>query len=766
MECSVCYSLSKPAKVRLLQLRDSARAHCSACSLVGDAIDCYAERTAGIDRILENAITVSLRAVEPRKVDKVSQNDSLLAVSLAVEDGGADSIILNLQLFLAKDDASRWPVIDRVREVPFCLDPGTLRQFYESKSARCQLNHGERCRQPGSVPLPTRVIEIGSGSIKLIDTEGRSGKYSALSHCWGSRGGPLKTLSSNMNDRKKGIDMPVMSKVVGDAIEICRILSITYLWVDSLCIIQDDSSDWVRESANMAAIYANAALTISATSAAEEEAGIFRERPKPFVLRGEDDSGVPFRVHVREALSHPGFCGQFNNPDVDPGILSRHTVKEPDYSKVPLLKRAWCMQERFLSPKVLHFTSNEMILECATRLYCECMEIGRSSGDDGKLTRVRLDFQKIVATIEKEKRQAVHTNDRIATTVDADAPVIPSKNSNSDSQLKERMRTIIAHNAKTKTKNASLKVANRLAKSFLNPVHYTFMRHFFDDEYSGPYEFTELAQNASRIWREIVQEYTAKALTYDRDRLPASSGVARQLGPALGSYHAGHWERDWNSLLWYPAKATGRRNRGDSQAPSWSWASVEGTPVYFDALYGYLSFSLFTVNRWNTTCTVDGDPYGAVNARGSVEVSGYLNRARVIESCVDEDGEGYILRGDRGRTFTFTPDVVVEPAGHDVVRVGEVLSCFECGRHFYTCSIGLVLRKENARPSASWPLSREIYRRIGRYESMVPGCENVFESGDSNSSNGEAEKRKGRALLKSVWDLLHRSSWPYTITIV
>ena len=102
MECSVCYSLSKPAKVRLLQLRDSARAHCSACSLVGEAIDCYSKKTAGIDRILENAITVSLEAVEPQKEDKVSENDSLLAVSLATEDRGADSIIFSLQLFTAK----------------------------------------------------------------------------------------------------------------------------------------------------------------------------------------------------------------------------------------------------------------------------------------------------------------------------------------------------------------------------------------------------------------------------------------------------------------------------------------------------------------------------------------------------------------------------------------------------------------------------------------------------------------------------------------
>ena len=103
MECSVCYGLSKPNKVRLLQLRDFARTHCSACSLVGDTIDYYSEKTASIDHILENAINVSLQAVEPRRVDKVGENDSLLAVSRAVANSRADGVILNLQLFTAKD---------------------------------------------------------------------------------------------------------------------------------------------------------------------------------------------------------------------------------------------------------------------------------------------------------------------------------------------------------------------------------------------------------------------------------------------------------------------------------------------------------------------------------------------------------------------------------------------------------------------------------------------------------------------------------------
>ena len=556
-----------------------------------------------------------------------------------------------------------------------------------------------------------------------------------------------------------------MSKVVRDAIEVCRILSITYLWVDSLCIIQDDSSDWATESANMAAIYANASLAISATSAAEEEAGIFGERPKPFVLRGRNDSGVPYRIHVREALSHPGFCGQFNFPDITPGIFLRHKVKEPDYSEVPLLGRAWCLQERFLSPKVLHFTSNEMILECATRFYCECMEIGRSRGDEGQLTRIRLDFQRVVATIEKEKRKGGPAHDRIAARVGAYAPGLYSPDSNNDPQPKEKTRTRMAHSGKTKIKIALSKAANHLIRPCLSPVLYSIIRSICDDKYSHPHNIaTQLVEDATDVWRQIIQEYTAKALTYDRDRLPAISGVARKLGPALGSYHAGHWEKGSSSLLWYPAKATGRRNRGESRIPSWSWASVEGTPVYFEML-GEFSPWLFTVNRWDTTCTVGGDPDGAVNVGGSVEVSGNLYRAVVQERHVDDDGERFTLRGERGHTYDFTPDVVVEPAGDDVIRLGEALWCFECARHFYTSAVGLVLRKKNVRTSVSWPLSREIYWRVGHYESIHPDSHFMYGSAVTKD-NEEAERGKWKWLIEEVGPLLRRSSWPYTITIV
>ena len=59
------------------------------------------------------------------------------------------------------------------------------------------------------------------------------------------------------------------------------------------------------------------------------------------------------------------------------------------------------------------------------------------------------------------------------------------------------------------------------------------------------------------LWHRVVNEYTAKALTYDSDRLPAISGLAKQLAPRLGKYHAGHWENDPLGLLWYPAEPTG-----------------------------------------------------------------------------------------------------------------------------------------------------------------------------------------------------------------
>ncbi|PQE32892.1 heterokaryon incompatibility protein [Rutstroemia sp. NJR-2017a WRK4] len=100
--------------------------------------------------------------------------------------------------------------------------------------------------------LPTRVIAVGvkeSRICHLVPGADKRGDYAALSHCWGSSNNqPLKTTDETLTLRQQGMKDEELPKTFRDAVQVCRELGIKYLWVDSLCIIQDQDSqeDWAR----------------------------------------------------------------------------------------------------------------------------------------------------------------------------------------------------------------------------------------------------------------------------------------------------------------------------------------------------------------------------------------------------------------------------------------------------------------------------------------------------------------------------------------
>src|SRR6266487_3780194 len=106
-------------------------------------------------------------------------------------------------------------------------------------------NEHKRCK-PDPAPLPTRVLHVGdqtpSSYIRLWETEGAIGSYTTLSHCWGNSN-PLITTRATVDERKKRVDFDKMDKTFQDAVTITRILGIQNLWIDSLCIYQDDEKD-------------------------------------------------------------------------------------------------------------------------------------------------------------------------------------------------------------------------------------------------------------------------------------------------------------------------------------------------------------------------------------------------------------------------------------------------------------------------------------------------------------------------------------------
>jgi hypothetical protein len=160
-------------------------------------------------------------------------------------------------------------------------------------------------------PLPTRVLDLEFPSsldaIRLWETEGAHGHYATLSHCWGDIG-HFTTSRASIAARKEGIKLEELPKTFHDAVIVARRVGTCYLWIDSLCICQDDAADWERESANMAVVYTNSYLTIAASGAQNNAAGCFsrhlgrRHIPIEFTA-GDGTSGqlLAFRLPLDKA---------------------------------------------------------------------------------------------------------------------------------------------------------------------------------------------------------------------------------------------------------------------------------------------------------------------------------------------------------------------------------------------------------------------------------------------------------------------------------
>ena len=219
---------------------------------------------------------------------------------------------------------------------------------------RCRKTH-ERCRsdiiQPGVIP--TRLLEINftnyTPTVRIVETSGQSREgrsYIALSYCWGNAEFPTLR-SDNEKQFKNEILFSTLPKTFQDAIQIARWFRIHYIWIDSLCILQDSQDDWAEESCRMKNVYRNSFLTIAATGAINPSIGCFQDRKpeliEPLRFRALDRTNIVFDVSIWTTAMNDS----------------------------PLSKRGWAFQERMLSPRVLHFGETQMLWQCAELSACE-----------------------------------------------------------------------------------------------------------------------------------------------------------------------------------------------------------------------------------------------------------------------------------------------------------------------------------------------------------------------------------------------------------
>jgi hypothetical protein len=351
----------------------------------------------------------------------------------------------------------------------------------------------------------------------LRETNEERGIYVTLSHCWGSAEKSkmnLKTENATLKSRLEGIDWDLLPQSYRDAIYISEKLDKRYIWIDSLCIIQDNPEDWEIESAKMGTIYSNAFLTIAASSAPDSQAGFLKPRtqyhPRELSFKFDNTDQIPYTIKIRE--------------------LAPRSIEPED----PLASRAWAYQERLLSPRFLSFNSDQIRWFCRSQIYYESEQ----------------------------------------------APAEASTGTSDEEDAFARWRT------------------------------------------------------------EIVKEYSQRRLTFEKDVLPAVSGIALQTQAKMkDTYLAGLWKSDLQrGLMWSTWPQRPARPVDSFRAPTWSWASIKNSVTFAGDEYVPL------IKIFRADCTLAGaNPCGQV-LDGKVVLSGLVKRTTLKISAFTADGNESLLK--------------------------------------------------------------------------------------------------------------------------
>lgn len=200
--------------------------------------------------------------------------------------------------------------------------------------------------------------EDGVCLVETHDLDQETLEYACLSYCWGiSKTQAGQTNKSNLTNYLKGIPLHNLPSTIMDTIRLCRRLGFRYLWVDRLCIIQDDKEDWAKEASKMCDIYSGSKLTISAPICSESSQSFLEERLGKW-FPGQSQSGIlefsDEKSNLKSSLwlNNEGYHG---GPWIFEQDWTSFCNKPKD--ETHWLGRGWTFQEWMLSPRVLHIDS-------------------------------------------------------------------------------------------------------------------------------------------------------------------------------------------------------------------------------------------------------------------------------------------------------------------------------------------------------------------------------------------------------------------------
>lgn len=493
------------------------------------------------------------------------------------------------------------------------------------------LHEHKQCQQH-TQPLsyPTRLLDLGDAMTKLVLSAERklSGPYAALSYCWGPNPNFLRLTTSNFRDLQAGVlysDLPIAFR---QAIQLIKGLSIRYVWIDSLCIIQSNSEDWQIECDRMQGVYSNSVLNLSLAQAAH---------PNETCMSGFNHNATPpFEVEIT------GLISSGESKEHTYTVIQQYYYQKAMYDQ-PIARRAWVLQERTLATRVLTIGLGELFWDCC------------------QLT-------------------------------------------NASESLPQGL--------------------NDLGSSLGGPVN------------SIPQ--TSDGTVLERAWLRIVDDYTARELTYPEvDKLTALSAIADRMGRAMqDSYITGHFSRmmprslNWKVKTSQPehiredlSRRTPRRlSKGASsmkggrqiKTPTWSWASIDGPINTFElrsnesqeCVAKVVTFGLRAVDREDTASFMDNT---------LLEIQAYCTE---IEWHGDRPKRPDIFKAWKDDYHWFTisiDDPEDQPTEGAKLMIASIVMIDYMG-----VLEGLVLKKTGSE-------EHDAYERIGHFELGISGKGDIAE---------------------------------------
>lgn len=257
----------------------------------------------------------------------------------------------------------------------------------------CVRNHRACARKqfdPNAMPRRLLALEFSNGSIiiKLWETLNKEVQFLALSHCWGELQ-IITTTRENYQDHLSGVPFASLSQTFQDAVLLTLALGKHYIWIDSLCIIQNDPDDWACEAGNMGGVYENAILVIAASAARDGSIGIKRLESMVYgceFMNGQEKLGT---VLIRRPFNHSDYSGNYDD------VVNLYNGRLLN----PVETRAWTFQEQIHARRLIKFTAREMIFQCLERTRCECGDL--DEGLSGRLGEMRKNVR-----IQKSKYHA------------------------------------------------------------------------------------------------------------------------------------------------------------------------------------------------------------------------------------------------------------------------------------------------------------------------------------------------------------------------